>query len=192
VSANNIGEELTGLYLQIERNCSFVQYNVYTPHTQGEIDVIAINFKDKIVYVCEVAVHLVTGIMYVKNAQPDTQDRMIKKFNKDIDYAEEEFPDYNRIYMLWSPIVKESSPNAKYDQMKAVQAVQAHILEARGVEIELVINEKYKECLMKLKEYAASRTEDLKSPLLRVFQLEALLDKHLVRKAKWVGKNATA
>jgi len=38
VSANNIGEELTGLYLQIERNCSFVQYNVYTPHTQGEID----------------------------------------------------------------------------------------------------------------------------------------------------------
>ncbi len=188
MSTYNIGEEITGLYLQIERNCGFVQYNLYTPDAQGEIDVIAINFKDKIVYVCEVAVHLVTGLQYVKDARPDTEARLIKKFNKDIDYAEKAFPDYTRVYMLWSPIVKESAPNAKYDQMKAVEGVRTYLQKKRGVRIELIINEKYKECLLKLREYATKRTEELKSPVLRLFQLEALLDKYLNRKNRKVDE----
>jgi Holliday junction resolvase-like predicted endonuclease len=186
MASQNIGEEITGLYLQIEQGCDFVQYNLYTPDVQGEIDVVAINFKKDIVYVCEVAVHLVTGLSYVnvKNARPDTTERLIKKFNKDIDYAEKEFHDFQRIYMLWSPIVKKSGLNAKHDQLKAVEEVRSQILIARNVEIELIINDRYKECLAKLREYAASKTQELKSPVLRLFQIEEYLDKYLKHSKK--------
>jgi Holliday junction resolvase-like predicted endonuclease len=184
VASQNIGEEIAGLYLQIERGCDFVQYNINTPDVQGEIDVIAINFREQVVYVCEVAIHLVTGLQYVKDAQPDTTDRLIRKFVKDIDYAEKAFPDYKRVFMLWSPIVRASGPNAKHDQMKAVEAICSHLAKERDVKIELIINERYKECLLKLRDYAAKKTEELKSPVLRLFQIEALLDRYLDRKLK--------
>ncbi|MCE9546799.1 MAG: hypothetical protein K8T25_15070 [Planctomycetia bacterium] len=162
----------------------FVQYNLYTPDVQGEIDVVAINFRKKNVYICEVAIHLVTGLQYVKDKRPDTARRLIKKFNKDIDYAEKAFPDFKRIFMLWSPIVKSSAPTAKHDQVKAVEECRKHIQESRKVKIELIINERYSECLAKLREYAATRTEELKSPVLRLFQIEALLDRHVARRKK--------
>jgi Holliday junction resolvase-like predicted endonuclease len=182
--AHNVGEEIAGLYLQIDRGCDFVQYNLYTPDVQGEIDVVAVNFADRIVYVCEVAVHLVTGLQYVKGTSPDTLERFLKKFNKDIDYAEKAFPDFDRRYMLWSPIVKSSGPTAKYDQMKAVEEVQRKIRLSRGVEIDLVVNEAFQDVLSKLKAYAGTKTEELKSPVLRLLQIEALLERHIQRRAR--------
>jgi hypothetical protein len=137
MSSQNVGEEIAGLYLQIARRCDFVQYNLYPPDVQGEIDVVAVNFHDKVVYVCEVAVHLVTGLQYVKDAQPDTTARLIKKFEKDIDYAEKAFPDFNRVFMLWSPIVRSSAPHAKHDQMKAVDEICTQLASRRNVKIEL-------------------------------------------------------
>jgi len=184
MSTQNIGEEIAGLYLQIKLGCDFVQYNLYTPDVQGEIDVVAINFRDKVIYVCEVAVHLVTGLQYVKDAQPDTAERFLKKFVKDINYAEKAFPDFQKVYMLWSPIVRDAGPNAKHNQVKAVEHVREQIRITRGVEIELVINERYHSYLQELRTYAATRTEELKSPVLRLFQIEALLDKHISRRAK--------
>ncbi len=184
MASQNIGEEIAGLYLQIEKGCDFVQYNLYTPDVQGEIDVVAINFRDRIVYICEVAVHLITGLQYVKDARPDTEVRLIKKFNKDIDYAERSFPDFTRVYMLWSPIVRESAPHAKHDQLIAVENVRKHLQLERGVDIQLLINEAYHDCLVRLREYAATRTEELKSPVLRLFQIEALLGLHLKRRAR--------
>jgi hypothetical protein len=180
--AHNVGEEIAGLYLQIDRGCDFVQYNLYTPDVQGEIDVVAVNFADRVVYVCEVAVHLVTGLLYVKGARPDTLDRFLKKFNKDIDYAEKAFPDFDRRYMLWSPIVKSAGPAAQHDQMKAVLEVQRHIRATRGVEIDLVINEAFQDALLRLRAYAGTKTEELKSPVLRLLQIEALLDRHIQRR----------
>jgi Holliday junction resolvase-like predicted endonuclease len=188
VSSQNVGEEITGLYLQIARGCDFVQYNLYTPDVQGEIDVVAINFHDKIVYICEVAVHLITGLQYVKDARPDTEDRFIKKFKKNINYAQHAFPDYQRVYMLWSPIVKASAPTAKHDQVKAVENVKTRILQEEGVDIELIINEKYQECLQALRAYAAKRSEELKSPVMRLFQIEELLAKHVKHRAKSTKK----
>jgi hypothetical protein len=189
--SQNVGEEIAGLYLQIERGCDFVQYNLYPPDVQGEIDVVAVNFRQKTVYVCEVAVHLVTGLQYVKDRQPDTTDRLVKKFEKDIDYAEKAFPDYKHVFMLWSPIVRSSGPNAKHDQMKAVEEICVQLAKRRKVEIELVINERYKEYLQRLRTYAATRTEELKSPVMRLFQIEALLEKHLHRRAKTKARRDT-
>ena len=36
----NPGEEVTGEYLKIILGCDFVEYNLYTPDIQGEIDVV--------------------------------------------------------------------------------------------------------------------------------------------------------
>jgi hypothetical protein len=184
VVSQNVGEEIAGQYLLIVKNCQFVQYNLYPRDAQGEIDVVAINVREKTVYVCEVAVHLVTGLQYVKNARPDTVPRLLKKFNKDIAYAEMEFRGFKKVYMLWSPIVKHSAPGAKHDQLKAVEEVWEEIRRERGVEIELVINERYSECLAQLREHAGKKTEELKSPVLRLLQIEELLARHLARNSK--------
>ena len=182
--AHNVGEEIAGLYLQIERGCDFIQYNLYTPDVQGEIDVVAVNFADRIVYICEVAVHLVTGLQYVKGTSPDTLERFLKKFNKDIDYAEKAFGGFDRRYMLWSPIVRSAGPTAKYDQMKAVEEVKRRIRADRGVDIDLVVNEAFQDALTKLRAYAGTRTEELKSPVLRLLQIEAVLERHIERRAR--------
>lgn len=57
-------EEICGEWLRHFCKCEFIQYNLKTPDIQGEIDVIGINLSDHIVYVCEVAIHLVTGLRY--------------------------------------------------------------------------------------------------------------------------------
>ena len=58
----NIGEELAGEYLKIVKGCDFVEYNLYTPDIQGEIDVVGIDVRSKKIYICEVAIHLITGL----------------------------------------------------------------------------------------------------------------------------------
>jgi Holliday junction resolvase-like predicted endonuclease len=184
MGSQNIGEEIAGLWLQIEKGCDFVQYNLYTPDVQGEIDVVAINFRERAVYICEVAVHMVTGLQYVKDARPDTEARLLKKFHKDIDYAEREFADFVRVFMLWSPVVKARTAGGQYCQVTAVENVRKQIKEQRGVELELVINERFQERLHRLRTYAASKTEELKSPILRLLQIEELLSRHLDRKAR--------
>jgi hypothetical protein len=79
---------------------------VYTRDAQGEIDVVGIDNKSRTVYICEVAIHLTTGLQYTKDKRPDTCQRLIAKFTKDIEYAEKYFPDYAKNLMLWSPIVR--------------------------------------------------------------------------------------
>jgi len=81
---HNIGEEIAGTYLKVCKNCDFVEYNLYTIEVQGEIDVVGIDTKNKKVFICEVAIHLETGLQYVKDKRPDNYNRFIKKFEKDI------------------------------------------------------------------------------------------------------------
>ena len=80
----NVGEEIAGEYLKIIKGCSFVEYNLYTPDVQGEIDVVGVDVLSNVLYVCEVAVHLVTGLQYVnaKVKQPDNVNRFSKNFLK--------------------------------------------------------------------------------------------------------------
>lgn len=92
-------------------------------------------------------------------------------------------------YMLWSPIVKQSGPNSKYDQMKAVVEVRDALRSERNVEIELVINEKYQDCLAALRDHASRKTEELKSPVLRLFQLESRLERHVASMKKKATKS---
>jgi hypothetical protein len=182
----NPGEEVVGEYLKIILGCDFVEYNLYTPDIQGEIDVVGINVKENIVYVCEVATHLVTGLMYVnaKNKQPDNVNRFAMKFRKNIEYANKYFADYEKHFMLWSPIVKNQGPKAKHNQLTDISDIQKIIKYEFGVKIEPVINHEYEKYLDQLRAYAAKETKELKSPILRLMQIEEKLSKHLKRLKK--------
>lgn len=175
----NPGEEITGEYLKVILSCDFVEYNLYTPDTQGEIDVVGINAKEKIVYICEVATHLVTGLQYVKNKQPENVARFQRKFRKNIEYANKYFDGYEKRFMLWSPVVKNQGPNAKHNQLRDIKEIQESLNLEFGVNIEAVINDEYVQCLQKLREFAAKETKELKSPILRLMQIEEKLFKHV-------------
>jgi len=179
---HNIGEAIVGAYLQHIRNCEFVQYNLHPPDVQGEIDVIGINTRERIIYVCEAAVHLITGLQYVKERRPDNIARFLKKFEKDIEYARKYFGDYRQVFMLWSPIVKNQRDGAKYNQVRDVEEIQRRLGEVHGVQLELVINERFAQCLADLRAFARNQSQELMSPVMRLMRIEEKLTMHLARK----------
>ena len=95
----NIGEEIVAVYLQNVKNCEFVQLNLYTD-VQGEIDVVGIDVNKKKVFACEVAIHLITGLQYTKDKQPNNVEKIVEKFSRDIDYSNKYFPDYEKHFMF--------------------------------------------------------------------------------------------
>jgi hypothetical protein len=180
----NIGEEIVAAYLQYIKGCEFIQQNLYTPDVQGEIDVVGIDLETKTIYVCEAAVHLVTGLLYTKNGQPNNVEKLTDKFSKDIEYTNKYFPEYSKHFILWSPIVRVSGERAKFNQMADVQEITANIQVKYGVNLECIINEKFASCLAELREYTRKSTKDLKSPVLRYMQVEEYLKKHIGRISK--------
>ena len=124
---SNIGEEIVGCYLQDIMGCSFVQYNLHHPDVQGEIDVIGLDMNNRTVYLCEVATHVVTGLLYTKNNLPVNVEKLMAKFEKDIRHARSHFKGFKHVFMLWSPIVKYAGRSAKLNQMKDVQEVKQRL-----------------------------------------------------------------
>jgi len=179
----NLGEEIAGEYLKVIKGCEFIEYNLYTPDIQGEIDVVGIDIGDKTkkLYVCEVATHLITGLQYNKGGAPDNVDRFLKKFRKNIPYANKYFPGYEKHFMLWSPVVKNSGEKAKNNQLNDVIEVKETLKKEFGCDLELIINHEYKKCLDELRAYAQKETKALQSPVLRMMQIEEKLNSHLKR-----------
>ena len=83
--------------------------------------------------------------------------------------------------MLWSPIVKNQGPRAKYNQLEDIREIQSILKSEYDVTIEHVINQTYAKCLAELRSYAAEETKELKSPVLRLMQIEEKLSKHIKR-----------
>lgn len=179
----NLGEEICGEYLKYILNCEFVTYNVTNPDIQGEIDVIGINLEQKMICVCEVAVHT-GGLHYNKNSAPDNYKRFVSKFDKDIAYAQKYFGKYKIKPMIWSPIVKISNKNAKNNAMDELIGVVKYVNDTYKLDLELVINEKFQQAINDLKEYTDKETSEFRSNVMRMFQIERSLDKHLQRLKK--------
>lgn len=177
----NVGEQLVSSYLRYVRSCEFIQTNLYTVEAQGEIDVVGINLKEKKVYVCEVAIHLTTGLQYVKDKRPNNIQKLTDKFSRDIEYATKYFSEYERHFMLWSPIVKDSQGQAQYNQLGHLAVVKANIQEKYGVALECIVNEAFHSSLKELRQFAAAQTSELQCPLLRLLQIEELLGVHVTR-----------
>jgi len=175
----NIGEDIVGAYLQYIKGCEFIQQNLYTPDVQGEIDVVGIDLESKSIYVCEVAIHLVTGLQYVKDNHPNNVNKLTDKFSKDIEYTKKFFPDYTQHFMLWSPIVKVSGEKAKHSQLADIEKIKANIQAKFGIKLECIFNKGFAACLAELRDYARSETKELKSPVLRFMQVEEYTNKHI-------------
>lgn len=174
----NLGEEICGEYLKYILKCEFITYNVKIPSVQGEIDVVGINLEKKLIYVCEVAVHT-SGLGYSRNNQPDDYGRFVAKFQKDIGYAKKYFPDYLIQPMIWSPIVKISGQKAKYNTATELERVVQYIQNEHQLSLDLVINESFHAAIEKLKEYTDTETSEFKSSVMRMFQIQRNLEKHL-------------
>lgn len=162
----NLGERLVGDYLRYVKECDFIDYNIYTTHTQGEIDVLGVKLSTPQAYICEVAVMLATGIKY-KKAGRDTSEILADKFVRAIEYGEHALRGYgySTTYMLWSPVVR---PN----QMKDVNKAKEQVLSRTGKTVELIINQDYLKAIEELRKKAREADKDLKSPLMRFLQIE--------------------
>lgn len=180
----NLGEEIVAVYLQYIKKCEFIQQNLYTPDVQGEIDVVGIDLETKAIYVCEVAIHLTTGLQYVKNNQSNNVDKLTDKFSKDIEYANKYFPDYDKHFMLWTPIIRIPRSSTKENQARDIEAIKVNIRKKYNVEIDCIINERFLVCLEELRKYAGEETKELKSPVLRLMQIEEYLRKHVSKLSK--------
>lgn len=108
----------------------------------------------------------------------------LKKY---IAYAKKYFSDYEIIPMLWSPIVKISSEKAKYNTLKELERLRDDINKIYKLKLELIINKKYYEYINQLKDYASNHTSEFKSSVMRLFQIEKSLEKHLLN----LNKNKT-
>lgn len=177
----NVGEQLVASYLRYIRKCDFIQTNLYTVDAHGEIDVVGINLKEKRVYVCEVAVHLTTGLQYVKEKRPNNIQKLTEKFSRDIEYTQKYLSEYEAHYMLWSPIVKDSQGLPLYNQLLHLANVTAALKAKYDVDLECIVNEKFLACLKELRIYAGGQTAELQCPLLRLLQVEVYLEKHVAR-----------
>jgi len=103
----NLGEELVAAYLENIKGCEFIQQNLYTPDVQGEIDVVGIDLETKSIYVCEVAIHLTTGLrnnilgelrsrhqnvrLYIRFWSSNSQDDKSKAFPENIQKCIDDF-----------------------------------------------------------------------------------------------------
>ena len=175
----NVGEQLVSSYLRYIRKCDFIQTNLYTIESQGEIDVVGLNIAEQQVYICEVAIHLTTGLQYVRDNRPNNVQKLTDKFSRDIEYARKYLDEYNQHFMLWSPIVKDTQGNPANNQTRHLEEIKANIQEQYSIEIEFIVNERFQECLVELRNYARAETKNIQCPLVRLMQIEVLLDKHV-------------
>jgi hypothetical protein len=187
----NIGEEICGEYLKYVLKCDFVSYNVSPPDVQGEIDVVGISLEKKTIYICEVATHT-GGLQYVTEGRPDDFNRFHGKFKKGIDYALKYFPNYNVVVpMLWSPIVRVGTEKAKYDTYAELIRLQKQIKKDYQLDLQMFVNEKFLFALDQLRSIAYQTSTAFNGSVMRLFQIETKLQRHVENAQKRSSKKAS-
>ena len=156
--STEIGEYAVGAYLKIIKGCDFVDYNVRRPGGGlaglDELDVIGLDFKRKIAYLCEVTTHI-TGLLYKDNAT--TVEKVKQKYGKQRKYAKDHLKDFpSRHFMFWSPVVPKGY-------------ITQHLKKIDG--LELIINEEYATRITELRQRAREMANDTGNPFFRVLQI---------------------
>ena len=177
----NVGEQLVSSYLRYIRGCDFTQMNLYTIESQGEIDVVGLNMTEQRVYICEVAIHLTTGLQYTKNNSVNNVEKLTEKFSRDIEYARKYLSEYDQHFMLWSPIVKDTKGKPENNQVQHLEKIKANIKERYEIDIECIVNHKFQECLSELRHYVKTETKALQCPVLRLMQIEEYVDDYVAK-----------
>jgi hypothetical protein len=156
--ATDIGEYIVGAYLKIIVGCDVIDYNVRVPggglEGLNELDVIGLNFKEQIAYICEVTTHL-RGTLYQDNLR--TVERIRKKHERQRSYAEKYltlFP--TRHYMFWSPYVPEGYITNELGKITG---------------LDLIINKIYTARIEELRNQARHSTHDTGNLFFRILQI---------------------
>ena len=154
----DIGEYIVGAYLKVIKQCDFVDYNTRPPGggLEGleEIDVIGLDFKNKIAYLCEVTTHI-RGVLYKDNKTTIT--RIKTKYRRMQTYANRYLQDfYKHHFMFWSPIVPNGYLTRELEKISG---------------LELIINKRYTQHIEELRESAKKLTNDVGNPFFRMLQI---------------------
>ena len=195
----NVGEQLVSSYLRYIQRCDFIQTNLPTTKSQGEIDVVGLNISKQQIYICEVAIHL-GGLQYttndvkngIKTTRPDNVYRLTNKFSRCIEYACEHWNQYNQHFMLWSPIVKDTKGKLENNQLRHLEEIKGNIKERYGIDIECIVNQKFQECLVELRNYARTETKNIQCPVVRLMQIEGHLEKHVEKLTRVQGHECSS
>ncbi len=154
-----IGEYVVGAYLRLIEECDVIEYNVIPPgggiEGLGELDVIGYRFKDKSVFVCEVATHL--GGLCIGNNSLDAVNKVKDKHKRQKQYTSKHLYLFkNPHFMFWSPVVPEGKIT------KGLKEIS---------NLELIINEEYTKKVDMLMEVADKTISDIGNPFFRTLQL---------------------
>ncbi|MCK4733212.1 MAG: hypothetical protein KAT65_12215 [Methanophagales archaeon] len=154
----DIGEYIVGAYLKIIKECDFVDYNVRPPggglEGLNELDVVGLDFKNKIAYLCEATTHI-RGVLY--NDNRTTVERIKTKYERQKEYANKYLLDFpSRCFMFWSPVVPKGYITRELGKIGG---------------LELVINEKYAQYIDELRKKAKELTHDVGNPFFRMLQI---------------------
>jgi len=154
-----IGEYIVGAYLKVIKQCDFIDYNVRPPggglKGLNELDVVGLDFKKKVAYLCEVTTHI-RGLLYGKGNE-DSIKRIKKKYRKQKEYAKKYLSSFtDRHFMFWSPVVPVGYLTKELSKIKR---------------LELIINKQYTDCIDELTEEAKKRTYNVGNPFFRTLQI---------------------
>lgn len=120
----------------------------------------------------------------MKERRPDNVERFVRKFEKDMRYGNEYLSEFEKIFMLWSPIVRTSREGSRHNQMNDIQQIKNILKEKFEVNLRVIINEEFMKCIDSLRKVALNRTDEIKSPILRYLQIEEKLKAHISRMDK--------
>ncbi|MDP3770241.1 MAG: hypothetical protein Q8R40_04890 [bacterium] len=159
-----IGEYIVGAWLKIVQKCDFVSYNVRPPtdgrEALGELDVIGLDLRNKKVFICEVVTHI-HGLGYYD--LKTTLKKIEEKFLRQQNYAKKFLPeDFEKHYMLWSPIV-----TPQYE--KAIKAL------LENTDLKLIINSEYSKKVDQIQVTIKGNKKDFGNPFVRVLQILEVL-----------------
>ncbi len=97
-----IGEHMVGAYLKMIKQCDFVDYNVRPPggglEGLNELDVVGLDFKNRVAYLCEVTTHI-TGLL-IKD-RTSTIEKIKKKHQRQIQYAQKYLSDFPKRHFMF-------------------------------------------------------------------------------------------
>jgi hypothetical protein len=176
----DFGEEFVAEYLKYVKACALVNTSIRVGQT--DIDVLGINFQEKIIYNCQVAIHI-RGLQYVSSKEgkkkKDNYGRLKPKFEKSIEFIQKNFKGLlengfkHKVY-FFSPIVNSSD---KKELEKLKEEILNKYSNESNIDFFLVINKDFLTAIEELRKKVADTTTEIKEPIARFLQVEQLLKK---------------
>ena len=166
----NIGEEIVAEYLRYIRECDAIKSNVLLGSNGGELDLLGI--KGKNIFLCEVAIHI-NGLRYTQKG--GTAENLKTKFQRIKNFIESNasYKKYTPKYMFFSPVVKIPRSENKKNGIPTELDEVRKFLKKGGIDLEFFVNERFYGIIGELKEKAKGISHEIKTPVMRLFQIES-------------------